>query len=188
MAKKESIEKLIEKELKDLPEDFIVAVITDSGKRLAVNIAIIKYLTGKKKMPGVYISMNKPYKVIVKQLKRNGIDTKKLFFVDTISGFKGPDRPGNENFVALQSPSSLTELGMIISKACHSKKPKFIMMDSLSIMLMYNSKETTLRFIHYVTTQLRKKAWPGVIFSLGKDMKGDTLESITQFCDKVIRL
>ncbi len=113
---------------------------------------------------------------------------KKLFFVDAISGVIGEKRAETKNCVVLRSPSSLTELGIVISKVCDSKKSKFVMMDSLSTILVYNSQKTTVRFVHYVVTQLRKCGWPGVIFSLEKDMEGQILESITQFCDKTIRV
>ena len=116
------------------------------------------------------------------------LDTKKLFFIDAISGVIGKKRIEKSDCVVLRSPSSLTELGILISKACGSEKSRFLMMDSLSTMLVYNNQKTTVRFVHYVATQLRRCGWPGIIFSLEKDIEGGVLDSITQFCDKIIKI
>jgi len=112
---------------------------------------------------------------------------KKLFFVDAISGVIGGEKVQAENCVVLRSPSSLTELGIVVSKVCSSEKSRFLMMDSLSTMLVYNNQKTTVKFVHYIATQLRKCGWPGIIFSLEKDIEGQILDSILQFCDKVIK-
>jgi len=178
----------LEAELKQLPEDFIVAVISSPATYAMVNMVIINYLTKKRKMSGVYITMNKPYKSIVKSLERVGIDTKKLFFVDAISGIVGEKKPVAKNCVVLESPAALTELGIVISKTCQAKNPRFLMMDSLSTVLIYNNQKTTVKFVHFVATQLRKCSWPGIIFSMEKDVEGLVLDSVTQICDKIIRI
>lgn len=184
----DKLEAVIEKELGSLPNDFIVAVISSPEKYVAVNMAIANYLTNKRKMPGLYITMNKPYSSMVSALKKSGVDTSKLFFIDAISGVIGAKESGADNCVMLRSPSSLTELGIAISKVCSVEKARFLMMDSLSTLLVYNNQNSTVKFVHYVATRLRKCAWPGVIFSLEKDIQGSVLESISQFCDKIIRI
>ncbi|MBN1941585.1 MAG: hypothetical protein JW772_05380 [Candidatus Diapherotrites archaeon] len=178
----------VDKEFSVLQNGFIAAIVSPPEKYFNVNMAITKYFSNKRKMAGVYITMNKPYNTISRALEDNKIDTKKIFFVDAISGVIGVEKSENENCVTLRSPSALTELGIVISKVCSAKHPRFLMMDSLSTMLVYNNQHSTIKFIHYVTTQLRKCSWPGIIFSLEKDMQGNLFDSITQFCDKVIRM
>jgi len=188
MAVKPDIKKTIETELKDMPDDFIVAVVSAPENYAAVNLALAGYLTKKRKMSGVYITMNKPYKNMVATLEKEGVDTKKIFFIDAISGIIGDKKSANGNCVMLPSPGSLTEMGIVISKVCDKKNPRFMIMDSLSTLLLYNNQRATLKFVHYVTTQLRKCAWPGIIFSLEKDIEEKILTSMTQFCDKVIKI
>ncbi|MBW2984332.1 hypothetical protein KY361_04410 [Candidatus Woesearchaeota archaeon] len=182
------IKKKVEKELESLQENFIIAVISSSESYSALNTAIVDYMVNKKKMPGVYVTMNKPYETVINNLKKCGIDTKKIFFVDAISNVIGNKKLISENCIILDSPSALTELGIVISKAFGSKKIKFLLMDSLSTMLVYNKVDTTVKFIHYLITQLRKYKLSGIILSLEKDMESKTIDSITQFCDKVIKI
>ena len=102
--------------------------------------------------------------------KKKGIDVKKLFFIDAISGAIG-EKSTAGNCQIVQNPSALTELSIQITNACVTKKPSFFIMDSLSTMLVYNNENATIRFIHYLTVQLRKSKIAGVIFCLKKTWK-----------------
>jgi len=184
----QEIDRKIEAAMRSLPEYFIVSVISPPDKYAEVNMAIARYMINKRKMSGVYITMNKPYTSLVQALERNKVNTKKIFFIDAISGVVGGEKEAGDNYTTLTGPSSLTDLGIAISKACEAKNPRFMIMDSLSTMLVYNSAQASVRFVHYWVTQLRKCAWPGVIFSLDKDIEKGILESVTQFCDKIITL
>ncbi len=178
----------IENELKDLPEDFIITLVTSTENYSSVNIAIPYYLINKRGMNGLYVTMNKPYESLANILKNNNVDTKKLFFIDAISGVIRKKERENENCLILQNPSALMELSIGISKACESKKLKFVIIDSLSTMLVYNKENSTVKFIHYLSAQLRKYKLAGIILSLEEDIEKKILDSVVQFCDKVIKM
>ena len=179
------IKKNIEKEFKSLPQDFIVTVLPSTENYSDVTTAILDYLINERKMSGIYFTTNKPYETLANALKNSNVDAKKLFFIDAISGIVGKKSDAG-NCVIVQNPSALTELSIQITEACTTKKPSFLIMDSLSTMLVYNNENATVRFIHYLTTQLRKCKVAGVIFSLEKDIEKKMLDDITMFCDKVI--
>ena len=179
---------VINKEFKDLPEGFIVSVLSSTEQYSTLNIEILDYLINDRKMNGIYFTVNKPYETLVTILKKNEIDIKKLYFIDAISGAVGKKKSDAENCVIVQNPSALTDLSICITEACTSKNPGFLILDSLSTMLVYNNEDTTVRFIHYLITELRKCKVSGIILSLEKDMEKKMLDSIAQFCDKIIKV
>ncbi len=182
------IKKKIEMELEELSENYIVTITSSSEKYSQVNKVVMDYFVNKKKLNGIYVTMNKPYETLINIFEKNKINTKNVFFVDAISGMLGEEKSEAENCLVLQSPSALTEMSITISNACNSKKLNFLIMDSLSTLLVYNNEKSTVKFIHYLTAQLRKNRMDGIVLSLEKDMERKILDSIAQFCDKVVRI
>jgi hypothetical protein len=177
--------KIIEK-FKNLPDHPILLATSTTTGFSDLNIALMDYLINEKKMTGVYVTVGKPYKAMEESLKKNNIDPKKLFFIDAISGTIG-ENPSSDNCRAVQNPSALTDISICVSETCNEKKPGFLIFDSLSTMIIYNNEAASVRFIHFLITNLRKLGVGGVIFSLEKDLEKKTLDNIAMFCDKVIK-
>jgi len=179
----------IQKELDNLPDHFIVLILVDSINYVKVNLEIIKYLINKKQIPGIYITVNRPYENMVKTLEQNGIDIKKLFFIDCITPtLKGsPDR--NENVLFVASPQSLTDLGIVLSEVMESVKvpDKFLFLDSLSTLTIYNSAVTVAKFSHFVVNKIRVGSFKGIFITLDKETDETLIRTLSQFCDKTIR-
>lgn len=55
-------------------------VVTKTAVYQEVNKHLLKYLIEERNIPGIYITLNKPYETVKKSLE---IDTKALIFVDT---------------------------------------------------------------------------------------------------------
>ncbi len=182
------IKKTIQNEFEDLPEDFIVTVLSPTKQYSTLNIEILDYLINDRKMNGIYFTVNKPYEILATILKKNDIDIKKLYFIDAISGVIGKIKSDAENCIIVQNPSALTDLSICITEACTSKNPGFLILDSVSTMLVYNNENATVRFIHYLITELRKCKVSGIILSLEKDMEKKIIDNIVTFCDKVIKI
>ena len=56
----------LEKELEDLPENFIVGVVMPSDNYEAVNLHLLSHLINRKKASGSYVSVSKPMDVMTK--------------------------------------------------------------------------------------------------------------------------
>lgn len=117
-----------------------------------MNISTIEYLSNELNLSGVYITLNRHYKEILKCLEENKINTKKLFFIDGTS----EDEPKTNNCIFLRSKNSLTELSLAITETCKNDAVKFIFFDSLTTLLLYNSAETVERFIYFL---ISKRNW-----------------------------
>jgi len=184
---KDSIKNKIEREFGEKPKDFMVAVVTSAENYFPTDIAILNYLVNTREMKGVYVAMNKPYPTLVKILQNSNIDTDKLFFIDAISGNLGQDEEIS-NCVFLSNPAAISELGMTVLNLCDEKKADFLLLDSLSTLVIYNDRLDSVKFTHYLITQLRKYGLAGVIMSLDKYKDPEAIKDISMFVDNVIHL
>lgn len=180
--------KTIENALKGLPEGNIVTFMTGAEKHLEVNTAILDYLVNTKKVNGIYVTMREPYDSLAEILKKKKIDVNKLIIIDAISGVMGKEKYEAENCIVLPGPTSLTDVAIKITETYHSKNIQFLLMDSLSTLLLYNTEAKAMRFTHYLVTKLRKLKLSGIILSLEKEMDKKLIKSVFEFCDKVVKL
>lgn len=181
------IKNKIEQECKDLPENFIVNVSINQHIYNEADLLLIECLIKKLQAPGLYVSLNKPYETILEELKQANLDANKIYFIDGVSKETGKFSNSDKCF-CLEYPSSLTELSLLIKTLCDEGKIKFIVLDSLSTLLLYNGIKTVEKFTHSLITKARKLNASVVIMTPKEKSEEDVLAVITQFCDKQIDL
>ena len=181
--------KSIRDELANLPFGYIALIIT-SGDYLEVGKSTVKFLLDERKMCGVYITFNKPFKTMTEELLKVNVDLSKLFFIDAITETAAGMHEKSDRCFFMSSPKNLTELAILLEQAVGRlpKENRFIFMDSLSTMLIYNETDTVLRFIHALTGKMRLLNVTGVIVFLEKETDENIISQLGQFCDKVISL
>jgi KaiC/GvpD/RAD55 family RecA-like ATPase len=177
--------------MKDLliGENTISVVVADAHNYLEEISSVIKELTGKAGIPGVYITINKPYHTITKQFEKAGINNKMMIFIDAISAQSGKleKEPG---CLYIQTPKSLSDLSIAIGEAVKAlpSDRKFIFFDSLTTLLIYNEAHSVLRFAHFITNKMRSWDVDGVILSLDSDTKSSVFQQIVLFADNIVNL
>ncbi|MEM4267359.1 MAG: hypothetical protein QXK37_00855 [Candidatus Woesearchaeota archaeon] len=97
-------------------------------------------------IPGVYLSLNKTQKSAEEALKKAGVKTDKLFFIDCVTSEKIRDdvlhiRPERLDLLS----SAVTEFVRDI------KGPKFILIDAISTLLIYNDENKVAKFVKEIT-------------------------------------
>ncbi len=179
----------IEGELGKLADTDIALVIADADDYVAVNKQILEHLVGGEGLAGIYVTVNKPYSTVVKTLEDAGIDTADIFFIDAISEDTGADIEDAPNVVFLESPQGLTSLSIAISEAVENlpEGRKFVFLDSLSTLAIYNDMDTVSQFAHFLTGKMRSWNVAGTIVSLESESDADLINAVSQFCDHVIR-
>lgn len=130
-------------------------------------------------VPGLYISLNKTQKSIEEIFKKANIDTKKIFFID------GVRSKGTREDVLHISPSELDLLGCAIDDFMKNiKGEKFLIIDALSTLLIYNNEDSVARFVRKVTENSSDNQLH--IVALTPQTKGEELlKKIFNFFDKV---
>lgn len=181
------IKNKIEQGFKDMGENFVVNFSIDQHIYNQIPLALLQYFMKKLKFQGLYISLNKPYETICKELKQNNLNNNRIYFIDGVS--KETGKFSNlDNCFCLEDPSSLTELLLLTKTLCDEGKIKFILLNSLNTLLLYNDTKTVEKFIRSLINNARKLNISVIIMSPKEKSKEDILAEITQFCDKEIEL
>ena len=131
------------------------------------------------KLPGIYVSLNKTQESTENLLKKSGINTKKLFFIDCVTSKK------TREDVLHISPNELELLSTAIKSFIDDiRGDKFLVIDALSTLLIYNSENEVARFAKKVTEHAARKDVK-IIDYIPKTKAQELLNMIVIFVDKV---
>ncbi len=132
-----------------------------------------------KGIPGIYVSLNKTQRSTENILKKDNIKTEKLFFIDCVTSEKIRDD------VLHIAPDKLYLLSAAINdfvKYIH--RGKFLIIDALSTLLIYNDENKVANFVKEVTEYASANDVKVVAFS-PKTKGEELLNQIFNFFDKV---
>lgn len=177
---------LFKKEVKDL-KDYIVLVTVDAKNYKKTNTDIIKYFVKEKKTPGVYVTLNKPYNIVERDLKNNDIDPRLLIFIDGATNIEGKRNKKIKNCLFLGSLEKLSDFSVAIDQAVKAiSHDKFLFFDSINTLSIFNNKVIVARFFHYLTSKMREWKVKGIIVSLEEESERNLLDELTQLADSRI--
>jgi archaellum biogenesis ATPase FlaH len=118
-------------------------VITSVEKLQDKIIELVGSMNGK---IGIYVSLNKTQKSIEDILKKNEIKTDKLFFIDCVT-----TQQTREDVLHI-SPRELDKLSYAINTFIKDiKGEKFLIIDALATLLIYNDENKVAAFVKEVT-------------------------------------
>jgi len=181
----------IDEILRKLKPNKVILFIIDPKKYHSIHLKILRGIIEVKKFSGIYITVNKPYDSLVKYLKENGISTENVFFIDAISKSVSQEIRLTENCLYIPSPSHLTDLGIALTQALENierKEEKFLILDSISTLLIYNDFETVAKFVHFIVSRLRVFGLVGLIISVEKILDEKMINILMEICDEVIEI
>ncbi len=179
-----------EKQMAGLPDPFVVLFLASPVAYVAKSLKLLREFVNNRSMTGIYITVNRPYLGMVSLLKVEKIETKRMFFIDLITKTLG-DRPARtSNCIFMGSATNLTDLSIAISQAVsvNQDEKKFIFLDSLSTLLLYNEAGTIAKFSHFLTSRLREWNVDGVFILLDTQSDEELTSRLSQFCDRVVKV
>lgn len=169
--------------LKNLKE-YVALATVDSRDYQRTNLKIIRHLTEDQNIPGVYVTLNRPYESMIQVLKNNRIDTKMIIFIDAVTKIVGGNVKKRRNCLFIGSPEKLSDISIAMDQAVRSlPEEKFVFFDSLSILLLYNNPQMVAKFIHFLSGKMRVWHVRGIIISLRKKEDQELIKELMQFCD-----
>lgn len=181
----EDINNKIKQELRDLPNNSIVMLETSADKSLRVTLETLNVLTTKANT--LVLSASRPCTNVLDIYKKAGINPDKIFILCCVCGVKSLKYP--PNIIHAQGVNALTEIS--ISLAAITKKFQgngFLVIDSISTMLIHNDAHELARFIHGILTRLRTNNIGGVVISIEEQTDKAIRAEITQLCDNHIKI
>jgi len=149
------------------------------------NLKIISNLTEDQNIPGVYVTLNKPFNTMLEIFKREKVDPRMIIFIDAVTKTAGGESEKTEQCLFIGAPDNLSDISIAMDQAVRSlpSKERFVFFDSLSTLLLYNNVQTVARFIHFLAGKMRVWKVKGVIVSLRKEKDKELIDELTQFCD-----
>lgn len=145
------------------------------GRLQSKIISTMKSLKGA----GIYVSLNKSGKKMEREFVKNKVDMGKLFFIDCV------DSENFEKGIIHISPAKLDNLSCAINAfADDLEGKKFLVIDALSVLLIYNNENQVASFVRKVTQYASHKDVEVVAFA-PKTKGEELLNKIFGFFDKV---
>ncbi|HLC96391.1 MAG TPA: hypothetical protein VJH97_03655 [Candidatus Nanoarchaeia archaeon] len=175
------------KKLKGLKE-YVALATVDASKYQETNLQIIHHLIEERNIPGVYVTLNKPFKSMIAVFKKENIDADMVIFIDAVTKTVGGELQKTDKCLYIGSPENLSDVSIAMEQAVMAlpSKERFVFFDSLSTLLMFNDVTTVAKFIHFLAGKMRVWGVEGVIVSLRKEKDKALIDELTQFCDAIL--
>ncbi len=177
--------------LEELPkEQFTALLLVEPTNYSKINYELLRLLISHTKGKGMYITLNRSYEFMKETLAKEKIDTEKIYFIDAISKGTGDKTIIKENVQYIESPRNLTELSVAIDELYQKldEKPKFLVFDSISTLLIYNDIASVERFTHMIIGKLREWKIKGVLLMVKSEEHKGVVNSLSQFCDRILEI
>lgn len=164
-------------------------ILVDGDSYTDTIYKILHNMVNDKKMPGVYVSLNRPYDVVKKKLEKI-IDVRWLIFIDGITNLTGIKPQKRDGCLFLSSLTNLTDMGITIDQAIDAINSDkiFILLDSLSTMSVYNDDDVVFKFMHYLMGRIRMKGISGIFITIKLDKGNDITKQLSLICDRTIEV
>lgn len=177
----------IPEELGALNEDWIVMLESPSELSSSVSQESIEFLINEQSYIGIILTATKPYKTLKKQFDERGIDSSKIIFIDCVSKSQSSEIEQDGNVIYIDAAYNLTNISLAFKKIIDRiDGKKFLYVDSLSAMLIHNTPEIFVRFIHGLITSMRLASISGLLLSLTQQTDSKVRTEVANLCDKVI--
>ncbi|NPA75417.1 MAG: hypothetical protein GXO25_04990 [Euryarchaeota archaeon] len=173
--------------LEELPAASSIAINTDTDSYFDVLRALVDVFATRHDLYVFYISSTIPSKSIQSLFELLGIDSSRVFFVDTISHLMKGDTEFSDRFLYIESPTMLEYIMLkveYLSRKYNDKK-SIVILDSVNSMSIYNGHKIMSEFLHMFVTSLR--SWEAYMVMIA--MKGQNSEEINSIlnmvCDEI---
>jgi KaiC/GvpD/RAD55 family RecA-like ATPase len=179
----------VSEDLSKMGSGEIALVVTSAVGYSGAVPDVLKTFANRKDYYGIYITVNKPYASLSESFRKAGINLDGVFFVDCVTKMVGGMSKPSDRFLTIESPQFLTEMSIAVSQAMSAlpKGEKYLILDSISSLLIYNSPGTVARFIHFLSGKLREWGARGVFLAVDKEVES-LLPYVSQFVDKTVQI
>jgi KaiC/GvpD/RAD55 family RecA-like ATPase len=180
------ISKQITKDFGDL--DHYIFSLNLAGADYNEAVLELMNFLDKKGLPGVYVTLNKPYATIKEEFKKRGVDMSRIIFIDAITAIGANESKRVESCLRVGSPQDLTGISIATTEAMSSmgKAEKYVIVDSLSILSVHNSPASVAKFAHFLISKMRASGACGIIIVTENNAENNIFNPIISLFDKKV--
>ena len=133
---------------------------------------------------GLYMTLNKPSAVLQGIFEKGGLGQGRLVYLDSITNTA---ECRTESCQFLGRMRELTDLGIALGKMISEERVKFVFVDSVSTLLIYNDPKSVARFCHAVVEKVRSLNLPAALVLVEMEEGKDIAAQLAQFCDAYVK-
>ena len=151
--------------------------------------AMFERIKSKPEEAWVYVSVTKPYDTLLKQYGFLN-EIRNLRFIDCISRAAGITKP-EKNVEFIESPTMLEKLGLEIMNIFKEVTPntkKYLVIDSLSNLIVYNDPEIVTEFFYHIINRTRAKEIHTISLAIEDEGLESYLNRLIFLNDKVLKV
>ena len=170
-------------------KDYVALAIVSGERFHETNLEIVTELVHDN-IPGVYVTLNRPYENVKKKFWAKKVDLSKIIFIDAVTKTVSGRVEKTQDCLFIGSPQNLSDMSIAMDQAIMAipTKDKFLFFDSLSTLLLYNDVGVVAKFVHFLSGKMRVWKVRGIIISLRQKKDKELIEELREFCDMIINL
>jgi archaellum biogenesis ATPase FlaH len=184
------VEEELSKRIEPLPDYSIIYLHIDPNQYFPVLQQMMDFFVNEKDMGGIYITTTRPARAISNRLSLKKIDLEDIFFVDCISYSVGANIRDEDEILYVESPTQLESVMLktywLLKKV--ETEQKFVFLDSLNTLGIYNAERMLSEFFHTFINKLRTQEVFGVILTVGEDPPKEVIKMLELVCDEAMDL
>ncbi len=166
-----------------------VGIMLPSKNYSDLTQALLEYICSRTEDAWVYVTITKPYDNLIKQFgDLSGLENIK--FIDCISRAAGISNT-NPNCVFIESPTMLENLGLEIInvfKNVDDDTNKYLILDSLSTLVIYNDLEIVTEFFYHLANRTRARNIHSVSLMIEEEGVDSQLNKLIYLNDKILKV
>lgn len=169
-------------------DDAVILFVTEGVRYNAALQELCRTLLGRFQ-DGVIVTANRPYQSLREGFATAGLDVSRLRFVDCVTSLTGLVPPPDPHALHIESPTLLEKLSMrteqLLRRQSHSR---FLLVDSLSTLAVYNGADAVAEFTHNLVTRLRMQRIPAALLLVRQPGGQGLLDTVEPLCDGPVHL
>ena len=166
-----------------------VGIMLPGNNYLDLTQALFEYIISKPQDAWVYVTITKPFNSIVKRFDDLS-DAENVRFIDCISRAAGISKV-DSNCTYIESPTMLEKLGLEIInifKEVDENTDKYLILDSLSTLMIYNDPDIVTEFFYHMANRTRARDIHSISLVIEEEGMDKHLNKIIYLNDKILKV
>lgn len=168
---------------KELENNQIILVVIPSVEYNQIISNTAKALAKKSSVS--YVTLNKTYDSLKELFSKKGVNMGNIVFIDAISKTIKKTADQTDSCYYLSSPGALTEISLAMTKFLRHKF-NYMVFDSVNSLLVYQKRETVIKFTSSVINKIRSGNTKAVFYAVETKEQADLIKQFSMSVDKVI--
>lgn len=185
------IEGLRERIPKSIIMNQTVGIILPDKYYSDIKRVLFEFLTSKANNYCVYVTITRPYKALIDEFGELIEDTDRIKFIDCVSKIVGISSR-EENCIFIDSPTMLEKLAIEITnllKEADENRSKFLILDSLSTLMVYNDDpKIVTKFFYYLINFSKTRDIHSVYLVIEEEEVEKELKKLVNLADKIEKI